>query len=541
MKNSRSVAAVIKIAETYADDSKELIKELRRCVREGRRSADLLTVGAAYCCLAEAYSDADDFHNLLITALQAVTILKDSEEYELTAKSYFALGHAYTNQGNNQMALVCDELAYDIVKRHRIKGQLKIIALNNLSVSYHVMEEPRKSIKCLNECIALLKRDYPEEYTDLLMYSINLAGCHKDTGELERAEEVLASLTGILDKVEFYPLVCDYYLRRAIVAYLRNDIAAGDGYMDTAFSIFPDTIFPLPLYDDLCEVARMITKRKDRARSEKIFGLMTVYAENNEGTLEQLFATRMMANFYKDFGEYELAAEYFAKYEELNDRQMNELKAMQMKLHVTMRRTEAEIRRLNRRMRASEELASVEPLTKLMNRSALLRVSSEFIETAAKKHWKVGAIFIDIDCFKECNDTYGHAKGDEIIKEVASACRKQESKNIRFARYGGDEFFGITRGLTDGEVCDIVRRICGTIRGAGIPNEKNPNGGVLTLSAGVVNVPITDRTDTILEIANYADKALYYAKNAGRNAVYQLVHGDGGAKVADAAYIKIEF
>ena len=158
-----------------------------------------------------------------------------------------------------------------------------------------------------------------------------------------------------------------------------------------------------------------------------------------------------------------------------------------------------------------------------------------------KKRQKVGAIFIDIDCFKECNDTYGHAKGDEIIKEVASACRRQENKNIRFARYGGDEFFGITRGLSDDEVCDIARRICISIRNAAIPNEKNPNGGILTLSAGVVNVPITDRTDTILEIANYADKAVYYAKNAGRNAVYQLVHGENGTKAAGAAYIKIDF
>ncbi|MBR5942344.1 MAG: GGDEF domain-containing protein, partial [Clostridia bacterium] len=170
------------------------------------------------------------------------------------------------------------------------------------------------------------------------------------------------------------------------------------------------------------------------------------------------------------------------------------------------------------------------------------RVSSEFIESAAKKRQKVGVIFIDIDCFKECNDTYGHAKGDEIIRQVADVCRKRETKNVRFARYGGDEFFGITRGLTNGEVCDIARIICKDIRLADIPNEKNPNGGRLTLSAGVINVTITDKTDTILEIANYADKALYYAKNAGRNAIYELVHSDGGTNdTGSSAYIKIDF
>ena len=70
-----------------------------------------------------------------------------------------------------------------------------------------------------------------------------------------------------------------------------------------------------------------------------------------------------------------------------------------------------------------------------------------------------------------------------------------------------------------------------------IPNEKNPNGGRITLSVGVVNVLITDKTDTIIEIANYADKAVYYAKNAGKNAVYMLEHKAG--KAAD--FIKIDF
>ncbi|MBR4909836.1 MAG: GGDEF domain-containing protein [Clostridia bacterium] len=541
MKNSRSVAAVIKINKTYADDIDKRIRELKKCVKECRKSEDFLAMGAAHCLLAQAYSEVEDLHNVLINSIKAITLLKDSNEHELLAESYFALGHAYTYQGNYQTALVCDERAYGIVKRHRIKGPTRIMALNNLSVSYHVMEEPKKSIRYLNECIDLLKKEDGENYTDLLMYTINLAGCHKDLGEFDRAEEIFDSVSGQLQNVTFTPLVCDYYLRRAIVSYLKKDNKAGNGYIDSAFKIFPENLFPMPLYDDLCEVARFITGAKDRKRSERIYGIMTVYAENNPGTLEQIFANSMIANYYKDFGEYELATEYFSKCEELNKRQINEIKEAQMKLQNTIRNTETEIRRLNRKMRASEELASVEPLTGLMNRSALLRVSLEFIESAARRRQKVGAIFIDIDCFKECNDTYGHARGDEIIKEVALACRKQETKDVRFARYGGDEFFGITRGLTDDELCDIARRICRNIRNAGIPNEKNPNGGILTLSVGIVNVAITDKTDTILEIANYADKAVYHAKNAGRNAIYELLHGENGKNDGEAQYIKIEF
>ena len=351
MKKSRSVAAVTKIAGTYAGNAKKQIKELKRCLKEGQASGDLLMVGAAYCCLAEAYSDLDDLHGVLVNALKAVTVLKDTDEYEMTVKAYSALGHAYTYQGNHQMALVCDETAYGLVKKHRIKGKLRIITLNNLSVSYHAMEETRKSIKFLGECIDLLKKDGDPDYTDLVMYSINLAGCYKDVGEREYALQLMGSLSGWLDKVAFKPLVCDYYLRKAIILYLLGDVTAGGEAMDEAFAIFPENVYPLPLYDDLCEVSRHVIDAGDRDRAKKILGLMKIYAEKNPGTLEQLFAARMTANYYKSFGKYKLASGYFEKCEELNERQLREIKEIQMKLHNTTQNTEPSTTRGNNNRR----------------------------------------------------------------------------------------------------------------------------------------------------------------------------------------------
>lgn len=541
MKNKKSIGAILDITNKYENNIQMKIKELKKLISNGRKSGDIITVGAAYYYLAEAYRNFDDLRGLYINSLKAVTILKDTEEYELLIHSYLNLAETYLNQGNNQMSLICDESAYEIVKKHRITGELRITTLNNLSVSYHAMNEPAKSIVYLNDCIDLTKKEYPESYTDILMFSINLAGCYKDIGELNHAKEIFEDLEKIIDKVEFVPLVCDYYIRRAIVLYQLNDIDLGNKYIDKALEMFPSNTYLLPLYDDLCEVAKTITGNKDSLRSKKIFDLMTVYAKDNPGTLEQMFATKMIANYYKDFGEYELATEYFAKYADLNEKQMDELKEMQLKLHYATLSTEQEIRKLKRMMRKSEELLTLEPLTQLLNRSALLKVSTEFIESAAKKRQKIGAIFIDIDCFKECNDTYGHAKGDEIIKEVARACHKYDSNDVRFARYGGDEFFGISKGLTDDEVCEIARKIARTIRSLEIPNKHNPNGGILTLSIGVVNVAVSEKTDTILEIANYADKAVYYAKNAGKNVIYELVRGDAKTKNATASFIKIDF
>ena len=541
MRKNKSVAYVEAVLKACGDDLQKQTRELKRLVREGRRSNDLFLEGTAYCHLAENCYDTGDLSGMLSNSMKAATLLRETDEYELLARSYSTLGVAYTYQGNNQMALVVNELAYNVVKKHRVRGQVRIAVLNNLAVDYRTMEETKKSIRYQKECLDLLRREYGEDYDDLVMYSLNLVEYYQNDGEIERAARILNSISAQLDKVEYAPLVCDFYVRSAIISYLREDVTAGNESMDTAFTLIPLQTYPLPLYDDFNEVSRLLLKNRDRDRAKKVFDLMTVYAEKCPGTLEQLLAASMMANYYKTFGEYRLASEYFSKYEALNERKEREQKAIQMTLHKTSQKTEADIRRLRKTMKEKEELASLEPMTKLLNRSALLRVSAEFIENAAKRKQRIGAIFLDIDCFKECNDTYGHAKGDEIIREVGRACRRQETANVRFARYGGDEFFGITRGLTDDEVCGVARRICQTIRSADIPHVNNPAGGRITLSVGVVNMDVSDKIDTILEIANYADKAVYYAKNAGRNAIYQLTYDGFGDERNSAAFVKIDF
>ena len=144
MRKNRSVAIVTKAVETYENDPPKQIRELKRLVREGNRSGDFMMVGAAYCCLAEAYRASDDLNEILSNSLKAVALLKDTDEYEIIARAYITLGAAYTYQGNNQMVLLNDELVYDIVRKHRIKGNIKLSILNNLSVSYHDMGEIKR-------------------------------------------------------------------------------------------------------------------------------------------------------------------------------------------------------------------------------------------------------------------------------------------------------------------------------------------------------------------------------------------------------------
>ena len=538
MKKNKSLIEVQNTVEKYDGDKQKLIRELKRLIREGQKAGDVLQVGAAYYYVAIAHYDLGEPDELITNAIKAAELLKDTDAHELLAKAYIALAYAYGEHENHQMALAAGEKAHEIVKRHRIRGRTKLIALNNLASCYHSVGECKTSIRLLNECITQIETDTPEDYSNLLMFTLNLADSCQDAGETEKAGELLARVAPWLEKADEDPMVCDYFLRRASVSYKLGDTQTGDRFVDEALARIPQDVYPLPLYDDLRSVSEELLARGDLAREARIFAWITAYADKVESTLEKLVAVRAMANHYKGVGETDRAMAYFMQADELHEERARDLTRMQLNVYRQQQEADAEIRSLKKKMRKNEEMISLEPMTKLLNRSALLKAASEFIEAAKKRKQKVGAIFLDIDFFKECNDTYGHARGDEIIRAVARVCKKEESANVRFARYGGDEFFGLTRGLSDEAVLEIARRICRRIREADLPNEKNPQGGRITLSVGVANAAITDRTDTIIEIANFADKALYHAKNTGKNAIWLLDYDESDKK---AEFVRVEF
>ena len=539
--NKKTLKMIEKIVNDYANDRQKLLSELRDLIKEGKRSGDLFLVGASYYYVAKNAYDVGDRDELLVNALKAVALLKDSDEYKIKTKAYVALGYAYFEKVDFQMALEWYDKALRIANANKIKGEIKTTLLNDLASCYHSLGDCKKSIKLLSECIKQTKLIDPIDYTSLAMYTLNFAENHKDLGKLEEAKAILQSMNEWIGEISFKPIVCDYYLRSSIVYHMLGDIDRGNECFDMAISMVPKDMYPHPIYEDLNIISCCLVKNLDKTRSKKVIDLMEVYSKKNKGTIEQIYAYKTMSNYYQYFGDKDYALVCFNKLEELYERRIKELEISQLSVHKKMQAANNEMQKLKMMLKKNDEINSLEPLTNLLNRSALLRVSSEFIERALKKKKKVGAIFIDIDFFKECNDTYGHSVGDEIIKKVADACKVEEKSNIQFARYGGDEFFGITMGLEDEEVNEIARRICQRIKEEAIPNAKNPNGHIITLSVGVANVAVTSQTDTIIEIANYADKAVYHAKGAGKNKIYMLKYSVDDSKYQYSRYIEIKF
>jgi diguanylate cyclase (GGDEF)-like protein len=161
-------------------------------------------------------------------------------------------------------------------------------------------------------------------------------------------------------------------------------------------------------------------------------------------------------------------------------------------------------------------MASKDSLTDLYNRRFFENIAKNTISVAKRQKTNFSSLMIDIDKFKNINDTYGHSTGDEVLKSLAGILKKFTRESDVVARFGGEEFVILLPNTDIAGAKIIADKIRLRVEG----NQLQINGASInyTISIGVsqFNETIDTLVDTILD---RADKALYEAKNAGRNKV----------------------
>lgn len=165
------------------------------------------------------------------------------------------------------------------------------------------------------------------------------------------------------------------------------------------------------------------------------------------------------------------------------------------------------------------DYALVDGLTGLVNKRSLLDLLNREWRKACRDHSFLTLIFLDVDNFKAFNDIYGHLKGDECLKSLASMMQEQlHRSNDVAARFGGEEFIILLPDTDQDGACVVIRHIQWALAQLAIPHSGNrcSSSENVTLSFGAVTaVPHPDYA--IKEVLGLADKALYEAKSLGRN------------------------
>lgn len=161
-------------------------------------------------------------------------------------------------------------------------------------------------------------------------------------------------------------------------------------------------------------------------------------------------------------------------------------------------------------------LASHDTLTSLCNRRHFHEVLENTLKQCHRMHWQAALFFVDLDHFKDVNDTSGHHVGDELLKKVSGALKEQTRDSDVVARFGGDEFAILLQNTTRHTAETVAKRICTSISSITVRGENHEHHG--SCSVGVVVFPRSDNPqDTIVTLMGDADIAMYHAKKTGRN------------------------
>lgn len=160
-------------------------------------------------------------------------------------------------------------------------------------------------------------------------------------------------------------------------------------------------------------------------------------------------------------------------------------------------------------------LSVTDPLTELTNRRHFFEVARFEFERTHRYPRTLSVMMIDIDHFKNINDTYGHAVGDMALREVAARIKRSVRTVDIVARYGGEEFIVLMPETGLHEASQVAERVRSSVANHPIVNDTASISA--TLSIGVAEMDKNSKN--IDQLIVYADKALYEAKAAGRNLV----------------------
>jgi len=164
-----------------------------------------------------------------------------------------------------------------------------------------------------------------------------------------------------------------------------------------------------------------------------------------------------------------------------------------------------------------EEQARLDSMTGVYNHGYFLKKLAEQATECSSTNTPLSLIMLDIDYFKQYNDTYGHLVGDQILKALCTTIKHHIKQTDAVGRWGGEEFIISLPGATGEQATQVAKRVSETMASLRMEDREQQTIPIPTVSQGIAVFP--NEADEIYRLIDLADRRLYVAKERGRNQI----------------------
>ena len=268
-----------------------------------------------------------------------------------------------------------------------------------------------------------------------------------------------------------------------------------------------------------CVIRKLV--ESTQGNCDEVSKSMALELQNMEAKAKQIDSLEGMQQHIKD--SVSLMAKLMNNYADEQKEIHRTNEATILDLTSKIESTSSFVDKLEKQLNVAEEISLIDELTTIGNRKGyVLRINEE------RKHWQktkqpLSLMVIDVDNFKRINDTYGHSIGDQVLKCLGQTLKKHIRHSDYVARFGGEEFVIVLPATDADRAVQIAQKIQGVINSLKFELRKKSTTLKMTCSFGIAN--FSSELGNSTDVFNLADKALYQAKENGRDCIV-VARGD---------------
>lgn len=471
-------------------------------------------------CFREAlkYMTESKLQKALTAGLRAKDTYAKINDRRNEADITNVLSLIYEELGNDPLALqfqldaldiALDENAYDIAAEQYNNLGSKLLNAKAYERALYYFEQTIETSKKAQEA---------NLYQDIVLYSLhivvqmNMAIAYCKLGNIEQAKKHYELSKEYLPQVSSKGLLFSYLAFEALFFVRIGEPEKADQFVDPLMEGLEGTPYTSDYLEVILDVIEFFEKKGDIERWEKVLKTLEERQGDDSGIQMRLETLNQWLIFYKATGKTDEYREACVKYYELS----LEKAQLDAEREANSIELSAEMRTAIREKREADTLINMDPLTGIGNRNKMLADSALLIENSVSTRAPIAIGLLDIDFFKESNDTYGHTEGDKCLKAVAKIIQENIGDNGSVYRYGGDEFLVLMTTNDVDFINGIGKKIKDSLKVARIPNERSPICPYVTISQGYT-LAIAEPGDSIDSLVKLADRVLYSVKRLGRN------------------------